>query len=1066
MMNLKLSFTLFLVLILVQVSHSQVFNHIEFQGHDSLICNPERGFMHFSEASSVGSYNNLDLADLLSYREEGITLMFRYFYLENFTSSDITGDYLNGMTKDFEILRQAGMKVVMRFAYSESMEKPYGDAPIDIVLRHIDQVKPILQENSDVILVVQAGFIGAWGEWFYTDHYSFTPGVIFPEHWVLRRQIVSALLDAVPSNRQVEVRTPLYKQNLLENNQPVSEEQAYSDLPIARIAHHNDCFVSSPDDYGTYDDTLVEKQYLEADTRYTMIGGETCNPDPPYSDCPNSLHEMERFHWTYLNMDYNTQLLNGWRTQGCMPEVERKMGYRYRLIEADIQDSARPDGEFQVNLKIINEGWSNPINPRKIGLVIRNIVSGKEYVYDINEDIRFWPLGEEVTLQIKAGIPQGMEQGEYRVFLNMPDPELSIRYEPKYSIRTANIGTWEGASGLNSLFSEFTVSDNPALPGYNGTGFFYPRKAVIIESANIQVDGLANDWEKIGAACEIPGQPAGIFKAYNSGDSLYFLVQGNELQPGYQFFIDADHLASTGYFAWQWKPNGADYMVENGLLYKYTGTSGEWSWELITGIASAQNDSTIEIGFHINSVGLSYQYSAAFVNDPQNTVLASYLPVEDSYFIQLQRLMEGTEGIRCTGYGNNVIAYWPGSANEDVYHILERSVNNADYEQVAILKYNGITYTDASLAENTTYQYRVYRTNGISVSPATQPFPITTAETSPYFIDIITDGDAGDWNIIPPIATGYDLQINALRMVNLGDSIYFSMEGPENINNYSLYLNTDRNYETGLPNWESSGFDYKIRNDSLFSAGQDIWNFVKKIISVTSGNFIEGGLRMAEVAMVNSGSAYVWASINNSILPQVSVAEFIKMPQPGVPLYFNVKNSQTNPDTRIVIEWSRPGNCQGFIIERSVGDSVHFKTLVDLPYSETYYHDNTVHPDTMYLYRMYSYLELNRSAYTVIYGGYPGQIYGISESSFNAASVKVYPNPFRGQAKVEVWMRYPAPVKAEVLNITGEKILDLYNGRTARYNYFDIREGLLKPGIYFIRITGENINISEKIITY
>jgi hypothetical protein len=1069
MMTQKKIYSLILTLLMTQLSFSQSYNHVVYQGHDSIICNPERGFMHFTEASSGGSYINLDLNTLLSYREDGITLVYRGFYLEDFKASDISGDFLLGMKKDFEILRQAGMKAVVRFSYCESMDKPYGDAPIDIVLRHIEQVKPILQENSDVILVVQAGFIGAWGEWYYTDFYAFSPGVIFPEHWALRRQIVNALLDALPANRMVEVRTPDYKRQLLENDQPVSEQQAYSDLPIARIAHHNDCFLSSPDDYGTYDDTLVDKAYLEAETKYTMIGGETCNPDPPYSDCPNSLREMQRFHWTYLNWDYNTQLLNGWRAQGCFPEVERKMGYRYRLVEADIQDSARPGGEFQVNLKMINEGWSNPVNPRTIELVIRNKETGKEYVYDINEDIRFRPLNVEMIFDIHAGIPQGLEQGDYQVFLNMPDPEISIRLQSKYSIRTANIDTWEDATGLNSLLSEFTVADNPALPDYSGTGFFYPRKAIIVESAKIQVDGLVNDWDKIGMAWEVTGQPASVFKAYNSGDSLYFLVQGSELQTDYQFFIDADNMESTGYYAWQWKTNGADYLIENGLLYKYTGTAGEWSWELINSIASAQNDSAIETGMAIadlNGIALGYQYSAAFVNDPQNTVLASYIPVENSYFIQLQRLMEGPGGIRCTGYGDKVIAYWAGSVNQNVYNVLERSTNQLDYEQVAILNNNIITYTDANLVENTSYWYRVYFTNGIMVSLATQAFSITTSEAVPYFINIVTDGDANDWNIIPPVATGFDQQLNALRLVNLGDSIFFSMEGPETITNYTLYLNTDRNFDTGLPNWEAPGFDYKIINDSLFSAGSESWNFRKKIISVTSGNFIEGGLRMAEVDMVNTGSSYVWASVNNSNLPQVGQAEFIKLPQPGVPLYFNVKNSESNPDTRIIVEWSRPGNCEGFIIERSVGDSVHFKALVDLPYSETYYHDNSVHPDTAYFYRMYSYSSLNRSAYTVIYGGYPGQIFGISESSFNAAQVKVYPNPFRHSAKVEVWMRYPASIQAAVFNFTGEKILDIYNGKTERYTYFDIKEGLLKPGIYFIRISGENINIIEKIITY
>ena len=38
-----------------------------------------------------------------------------------------------------------------------------------------DQLAPILQSNSDVILTVQAGFIGLWGEWYYTTHYGMPP---------------------------------------------------------------------------------------------------------------------------------------------------------------------------------------------------------------------------------------------------------------------------------------------------------------------------------------------------------------------------------------------------------------------------------------------------------------------------------------------------------------------------------------------------------------------------------------------------------------------------------------------------------------------------------------------------------------------------------------------------------------------------------------------------------------------------------------------------------------------------------------------------------------------------
>ena len=59
------------------------------------------------------------------------------------------------------VARKAGIKIILRFAYSIAMDEP--DAPLSVILQHLDQLKPILQENKDVIAVLQAGFIGSWG---------------------------------------------------------------------------------------------------------------------------------------------------------------------------------------------------------------------------------------------------------------------------------------------------------------------------------------------------------------------------------------------------------------------------------------------------------------------------------------------------------------------------------------------------------------------------------------------------------------------------------------------------------------------------------------------------------------------------------------------------------------------------------------------------------------------------------------------------------------------------------------------------------------------------------------
>ena len=53
-------------------------------------------------------------------------------------------------------------------------------------------------------------------------------------------------------------------------------------------------------------------------------------------------------------------------------------------------------------------------------------------------------------------MPANVPAGSYTLLLNLPDPLLSTR--PEYSIRLANQGTWDAATGMNSLLHTLTVS--------------------------------------------------------------------------------------------------------------------------------------------------------------------------------------------------------------------------------------------------------------------------------------------------------------------------------------------------------------------------------------------------------------------------------------------------------------------------------------------------------------------------------------------------------------------------------------------------------------------------------
>jgi hypothetical protein len=477
-MTPKLIAAVVIIVSLAGRGFSQELLEVNYDPDETVFPNPERGTYHHKEVTSV-SYANLLENELLQYRSQGVTLIMRVFYLERFVDKDISNEYLESMRRDFLIARKTGMKLLVRFAYTKEISKPVGDATPEWVLNHIDQLKDVLTENSDVIALVQAGFIGAWGEWFYTDHFSQVVGYNNEQNWLDRASVVNALLNAIPVDRTVELRTPAYKRKIAGTNDALPASEAYTGTNRSRLGHHNDCFLASPNDVGTYGANVEEeKTYIENETYFVPIGGETCGVSVPRSECPNALAEMERLHWSYINVDYHPTVVQGFETGGCMPDIEKQLGYRFRMLKGKYQAKSAPSGGMSFEIQLLNDGWANPYNPRYVEFLMRNNSSGKEYVFRTNEDPRKWSLNETVTIQQTVGLPADIEEGAYSVFINLPDPRPTLRRDAKYSIRLANQGVWEDASGYNALNTVVDVNTANASVPYAGSDFFAPLNAI------------------------------------------------------------------------------------------------------------------------------------------------------------------------------------------------------------------------------------------------------------------------------------------------------------------------------------------------------------------------------------------------------------------------------------------------------------------------------------------------------------------------------------------------------------------------------------------------------------
>ena len=427
---------------------------IRFVESDENIANPERGLYAqiYYESSDLTTHASAKLINNMRSSTYKMTLYLHSYYMTDYMECDIPQEFLDRLDTNMNALRQGGGKVVLRFSYKHDNSnngKPWEATP-EWIHKHIDQLTPYLQKNADVILCVQCGLIGVWGEWYYTTNFKMNPTK--DEDFEPRWQVLEHMLQAVPESRQVALRTPSFKMRYLSMRGmggALTAEEAFQNTNKARICAHNDCFVSSSSDVGTYVGNS-DRAFWQEDSKYTIMGGETCEKCAA-SNGANALKEMEKYHWTYLNRDYREDVTNMWRKEGTMETIMRRLGYRLYLEKTILTEQPKAGQEYQAYFKLRNRGFAAPMNKRDVELIFVSATDeSKKFVYpQTSVDPRFWLPGEH-TFTLSCSLDAQMK-GEYKLYLNLPDPYESLHNDPRYSIRLADENMWEEATGYNYL---------------------------------------------------------------------------------------------------------------------------------------------------------------------------------------------------------------------------------------------------------------------------------------------------------------------------------------------------------------------------------------------------------------------------------------------------------------------------------------------------------------------------------------------------------------------------------------------------------------------------------------
>jgi hypothetical protein len=408
------------------------------------IANPERGFYRYTSTGSSGGYNLLSQSTLSGYRtNEGITVIQRQFFLRDFiTGIPISTTYLTNMQTDFNRIRNAGAKVIVRFTYSSSSSTPVFQPSKAQILFHMKQLVNVLTLNKDVIVSIQAGFIGRYGEWYYTGSSEFGNGnfnLLTNTQWANRKEIVDYMINNFPVEIPIQLRYIYAKQKM------------YGNSYIGRIGFYNDSFLGTWGDSGTYNVSSSQGQPTTADITYWQtntinnpVSGETNMVNAPRTDCSNAMIEMDRFNWSLINKDYFPTVISNWQTNGCFSEMQIRLGYKFELINSNVLNN-----NLIVSLR--NTGYANLFKVRKVYLILINN-QGVEYRYEIG-NTSSWIGG--VTTNLSIPLNYGIPTGSYKLYLFIPDNNNN---NANYAIRFSNIGTWVPTKGYNDLLRTVSIS--------------------------------------------------------------------------------------------------------------------------------------------------------------------------------------------------------------------------------------------------------------------------------------------------------------------------------------------------------------------------------------------------------------------------------------------------------------------------------------------------------------------------------------------------------------------------------------------------------------------------------
>lgn len=428
--------------------HGKVdYETITFSESNQQLENPNRGFyiMYGFIIEDEIEWANQTVETMERLYSDDRMLAMIQINLCNYTDRPISEQGLKYIESLFHEFRTLKKQYLVRFLYDwEGKNAETEPQDVELILQHMRQLKDIFHEYADIIFTYQGLFIGNWGEMNGTKHYAEIP------------RLALQLAAVTDEETYLAVRMPA-QWRIATGMEGVTEEGWYKSSLARRLGLYNDGIMGNIGDYGTYGnwskvDVGVynpwnreeELDFQDELCELVPNGGEVI-VDNHVNDFENAIRDLARMHLTYLNIDFDKNVLDKWAKStytgdGCyfgmdgLSYVERHLGYRL-LIAENFMDYDVWKDSLSLNVSIKNVGFAPLYIEPEVYLTVQKKETGdiRQYLLKTdlcslaggNESEKQYVLVEEISLT--EFIP-----GEYEIYLSLRDKDSN------YIIQLAN----------------------------------------------------------------------------------------------------------------------------------------------------------------------------------------------------------------------------------------------------------------------------------------------------------------------------------------------------------------------------------------------------------------------------------------------------------------------------------------------------------------------------------------------------------------------------------------------------------------------------------------------------